>query len=268
MSLKLTLILQLLPFYRLLRTPAISVIVGTAGNKEIFFVHRGIICDRSKFFANAMGRAWRESEGKQVQLEEHDPATFALYQELLYKNVLPVKVFPNEEGGTEGEEAGCAAYEHNELSKLYVLADKLMDEQTKHHVLNALMSRSKKSGVIRRPTYCPGLEDVRIIYGGTPEFSPARAMLVDFYTDHGNESFLAERTDTIPKDFLYDISKSMLSKRLCQEFVHAQLSAKDMEIMKLTNLVKSKDREVRSAGSRTLYRRKIRRNAPHLLSLI
>jgi len=52
--------------------------------KKDFYVHEGLICNRSDFFKNAMKEPWLELEERRVTLAEEEPDVFALYLELLY----------------------------------------------------------------------------------------------------------------------------------------------------------------------------------------
>lgn len=105
------------------------------------------------------------------------------------------------------------ADEYTSLSKLFVLAEKLMDDTAKKVVLAAMLARSKEP-FSDKQLYYPALDCVQIVYEGTPEQSPARQLLVQLYTDFGNADFITEPAGAIPKDFLYDMSLSMLRNRV------------------------------------------------------
>ncbi|KAF2241925.1 hypothetical protein BU26DRAFT_389222, partial [Trematosphaeria pertusa] len=195
-----------------LRTPAIKIVVGTGELQEEFFVHEGILCERSQFFEKALNGDRAESDERLVNLPEDDPATFSLYQELLYTHTLHIK----------------KDKEFTALSKLYVLAEKLMDKRTKTVVLDSFYARVgqlSKTGDVQSAA----LDCVRIIYGGTRTSSSIRDLLVAFYTDYGDRSFLPEEVENVPSDFLYDISRSMLKKRPRQDHVNARLQEKEDE---------------------------------------
>jgi|TARA_R110002003_G_scaffold115_2_gene9933 hypothetical protein len=98
------------------------------------------------------------------------------------------------------------------LSKLFVLAEKLMDAKSKEVVLAAMLALSKESFVDNGPYY-PGIDSVQVIYEGTREDSPARRLLVQLFTEFGDAAFITAKVDEIPKDFLYDLSVSVLGTR-------------------------------------------------------
>lgn len=102
--------------------------------------------------------------------------------------------------------------EHALLSKLYILAEKLMDETTKVVALSGLKARAEEPDADRQ-LYCPAIDSVQIIYEGTPVDSPARQLIVQLYTNVGNGTLLDEDVDALPKDFLYDLSRNLLKVR-------------------------------------------------------
>jgi hypothetical protein len=98
------------------------------------------------------------------------------------------------------------------LSKLYVLAEKLIDETAKTAVLAAMSKHGE--GRSRGTLGCPGFESISIIYNGTPDNSPARKCMLDLYTkcvaeDASLEVFPSEQN--WPRDFLSDLIKSVIT---------------------------------------------------------
>ena len=102
--------------------------------------------------------------------------------------------------------------EYDTLSKLYVLTEKLMDDKARSTVLVAITARSKEKASDGRLFYPPE-GSVRIIYYGTLDGDLARKVLVDLYTRFGIENFIAESVEVMPKNFLYDLSRSLLAQR-------------------------------------------------------
>jgi hypothetical protein len=119
---------------------------------------------------------------------------------------LPVK---NSSGSFD---TNTVAGEYLSLSKLFVLAEKLMDAKSKEVVLAAMLARSKEPFVYNG-LYYTGIDSVQVIYEGTQEDSPARRLLVQLFTDFGDAAFITEKADEIPKDFLYDLWVSVLGTR-------------------------------------------------------
>lgn len=187
-----------------------------------------------------MKEPWQEAEEHEVTLAEEEPETFSLYLELLYvsarslfdvhgcsrlpqSNVLPVR-------GTESDVN--SSEEHNKLSKLYVLAEMLMDDLTKNIVLAAILDRSQEAHSDGQ-LYYPGPTSIQIIYDRTPEGNPARRLLVDLYTTFGDETFkLAEHPD-LPKDFFFDLAVNTITKRPTlahHNNLEAELSLSKLEV--------------------------------------
>jgi hypothetical protein len=105
---------------------------------------------------------------------------------------------------------------YTSLSKLYVLAEKLIDNTTKELVLAAISAHAKE--MLSRDLNCiPPIESVQTIYEGTPEGSPARRLIVQIFTDNGSPSSLTTEVDDIPKGFLYELSVSLISTRPIKE---------------------------------------------------
>ncbi|CAA9965871.1 BTB/POZ domain containing protein [Pyrenophora teres f. maculata] len=176
-------------------SPSIRVIVGQAPDQKEFFVHEGLVCPRSEFFRKAMKGPWTEAQERKIDLEQEDPETFALYLELLYTGALPTK-----------EDTELYA----PLSKLYVLAEMLMDDTTKTIVLNAIQAQIEDGP--EKDHYCfPEPAAIRIIYKGTMESSPAREVMVKFYTDYSCGEELDELADL--NEFHYDLVRSLITKR-------------------------------------------------------
>lgn len=105
--------------------------------------------------------------------------------------------------------------EYVNLSKLYVLAEMLMDEDTKNVVLAAILDKSKEvsvNGTLSYTYYLDGTS-IQIIYDRTPEGSPARRLLVDLYTTFGDETFKLAEFPDLPKDFFFDLAVNLMAKR-------------------------------------------------------
>ena len=197
---------------RFLQSPIIKVIVGTAEAQRTILVHQGIICDRSEFFKKALTGAWIESQEKKVELPEDDPAIFTLYLERLYTGYIPIAKERRSDDQVLMETSFDAEEEYLTLGKLYVLAEKLVDATTKDNILDAFLARSQEPAD-DGSLHFPDPDCVAIVYAGTLENDPARALLVKFYTDEGNKKWLKNQKDLLSKDFLYDLCVSMLEKR-------------------------------------------------------
>ena len=98
---------------------------------------------------------------------------------MLQTRVLPVKTATDDEEETRKQ--------YLLLSKLYVLAEKLLDETTKNTVLDALSACAQETNFATLPNH----ESACVLYDGTTDFSPAREWLVDMYPKHGTPRSLS-----------------------------------------------------------------------------
>ncbi len=116
------------------------------------------------------------------------------------------------------------------LSKLYVLAKKIMDETTKHIALTAISSRASE---LKGKGVYPEINAIQTVYEGTPRNSPARQLFVQLYTDFGDAYMLktggtVDPRDSIPTDFLFDLSCSLLGNRVRPELT--KCNQKSLEV--------------------------------------
>jgi hypothetical protein len=133
------------------------------------------------------------------------------------------------------------------------MAEMLMDEKTKDIVLAAIVARSLEpynDGLY----YFPGIRCVNIIYNGTPEGSPARHLLARLYTEQNLGSLLKAEHEHIAKDFLYDLSLSLITNRpLLRDFnsMKDDLARKEKDYNKQ---IKTKDESIKDfkAKNKTL----------------
>lgn len=97
------------------------------------------------------------------------------------------------------------------LSKLYVLAEMLLDDTTKEVVLEA-MSAAWKETMTKWPRYFPGVPCISLIYNGTLDDSPARRWLIQLYT-HNELELQHATSENLPKDFSFDLAVNLLATR-------------------------------------------------------
>lgn len=101
--------------------------IGEEDDKATFDIHQHSIAFRSAFFKKAITGDWKEAQDRVVKLPEDELTTFQHYVHLLYTGKLGVV-----------PESGPAPYDGGEekirLAKLYVLAEKLQDVDTKNLV--------------------------------------------------------------------------------------------------------------------------------------
>ena len=183
----------------------LTIVVGEEPGQKRFSVHESFICSRSEFFRRAMNGDWAEREERLVKLPEDDPETFGIYVNLIYTDSVATTV------SDVSDAASACASEFVALSKLYVLSEKLCDNAAKNATVDALWNL-KNDTAPGSTRYAPTHEAINILYAGTPKTSLARQLMADMWTDL-KVSYVATVTDQLPRDFLVDLSISLLKDR-------------------------------------------------------
>ncbi|KAF2470311.1 uncharacterized protein BDR25DRAFT_171249, partial [Lindgomyces ingoldianus] len=104
----------------------IAVLVGQGDDQRSFDVHESLITSRSRFFCNAMNGKWKEAEERTVALLEDDPIVFELYLQCLYA------------GHANLDEDIEIGDQYVLWGRLFVLAEKLRDLESKNIIVDAL----------------------------------------------------------------------------------------------------------------------------------
>ncbi|GME65788.1 Btb poz domain containing protein [Neofusicoccum parvum] len=190
----------------LLDGEALTVLVGE--DKKAFFVHRKLICEFSSFFRAACNGPWKESEEGIVTLPEDGPEEFGIYLKWLYTNELIDK-----NASTENDAHGNPYQigRPNTLARAYVIGDKIQDILFKNAAIGALIQQ-----ISTTKSYPTGL--AQYVYENTPEKSPLRRLLVDFYA-YGSTSKWYEKSDperdinAAPIDFFTDLVPKIVEVR-------------------------------------------------------
>jgi hypothetical protein len=153
----------------------VGIDVGAGDKRTIFRVHMALLTARSDFFKKALNGKWMEAEEKIVRLPEDDPTVYATYVHHLYTGELVVQ--PDEQKPVKE----LLSEQHRMLCSVYVLAEKILDIETKNAVFHAMLEMrytKQSNGKICGPS-CDG---VNVIYKGTVVGSPARRLMVDLYS--------------------------------------------------------------------------------------
>lgn len=178
--------------------------MGEQLQQKSFYVQETLLSQHSLFFKKAFSRDWKEKAERIVNLPEDESAVFAVYVEFLYCGNLAVVPEVLDLNDT-------AQSEQHMLCKLYVLAEKLQDMDTRNRAIQGLLYSAKQV----RPgnsTICPSIDSIKIIYDGTLHGSMARKLLVDYYTYRGTGSWIINHKD-LPEDFLVDLATNLMDKR-------------------------------------------------------
>lgn len=141
-----------------------------------------------------MSSDWKESREGSFVLPDEDPETFELYLHWLYSKKLPVK-----------RENQCNA-EYLALAKAVALGDKLQDFDFADAAVDAIIDKSRHSGVIGQELDTM----VKYIYENTVEGFKARRLFVDFYMCLDEPKVPRD----LPPEFLLDLVTVLLPRRL------------------------------------------------------
>ncbi|KAF1949807.1 hypothetical protein CC80DRAFT_369541, partial [Byssothecium circinans] len=211
----------------------VKVIVGAEGNRKVFTIPKNLICSRSEFFKRAFNGNWNNTISGTVCLDAEDPWVFTVYHKLLFRAGIQPRDCIDPGGDAKAmTQSNLMAEAYTTLCKLFVLAESLVDARTKCIVLRKLEVLTRTPGKHGQLHY-PGMDCVQIIYDGTLPSSLARTLLVTLYSKHGNETFLDEHIDEVPKEFLYDLSRSMIRDRPRKKDVDAKIATIEANLREL-----------------------------------
>ena len=105
-------------------SPIIEVAVGKHEDAKTYYLHRSLLCEVSDFFKKCLEQGFTESASRKVALPEDCPDTFAWFVKWAYSGDL----------APLGITFGCDAIFF--MTKLYVLADKLLCEDLKNRTMD------------------------------------------------------------------------------------------------------------------------------------
>jgi hypothetical protein len=182
-------------------------VVGAEGEERT--VHEKLLCDNSAFFASAMKKEWKEGQERRVPLPDDVTSIVDLYIQWLYVG----RIFSRQP--TEGEPGN--EKEFDLLINGFVFGEKVQDGDFKDAVVDALMSCVSVASENGTRWY-PIDPWVDRAYGGTPEGSPLRKLLVDMHVSHGSSKWLG---GTKSVEFLTDLAGRLLDDRKASPHLNA-----------------------------------------------
>jgi hypothetical protein len=172
-------------------------------HKDAINVHRGVLSQTSKFFAKATKGEWCElrKDPDTITLKGDDLKVVKAYVRWLYRQEPPLPLLGNKVVGN--------AFIF--LAKAYVFGEKVMDTAFKNTIIDCTVANVVESNSF------PGSRAMNIIYGGTPDGSPARRLIVDFYA---YAAYVTSETDVwaknirnFSKELLVDVLIATVTKR-------------------------------------------------------
>jgi len=135
-------------------------------SKELFYVHKDILCEISPFIRAALAGGFREAEDQEIPFPEDDVETFERLVQWVYTRALNLSSYE-----TEAEtEAHYLA-----LARLFVLADKLQIPMLKTLTVLTMYESVDKA------KWVPPLEVIGHVYANSHRRCGLRRLLVDSY---------------------------------------------------------------------------------------
>ena len=187
-----------------------SIVVLVGGAQAKFTVHKSLLISRSSFFKKALTGNWVESNERVVRLIDDEAIIFQNYVHPLYTDKIAVSPDPFD---TKPGDIDC---ERLTLAKLYVLAEKLQDVETKNKVLSAMIGSCQYQ--VGKKKQVLDANFVRTIYGGTMPGSKARRFTVDYFAQQSTGApFKSGESGTgsaWPSEFTQELLVDVLDKRV------------------------------------------------------
>ena len=173
-------------------------LVGTDAPKR-FAIHEGMIEPRSEFVRLALRGEWKEAQERTIPLPEDDPKVFSVYQQWLYGGLIHTR-YDNTRSKTDDE--------YEILVKAYILGEKIMDQDFKDSIANAIVEKLR---LLRR--FDTGLTS--LVFDNTPSASPLRLLWLDAYYCFGSPEWLdAESVGSpINTEFMVELSRHQMQHR-------------------------------------------------------
>lgn len=187
----------------------ITFIVGTTPQQK-FLIHEGVLGTSSEFIRLALRGEWKEATERTIPMPDDDPAVFSVYQSWLYSSRFVTR---------SDDTTSATDPEYKVLVQAYILGEKLMDQNFKDSVADALVEKfqdfrhfdTSLAAIKRFDTSLPGL-----VFSSTPPGSPLRRLWLEFYFNFG----AAEWVDSEPNEngtsteFLVEFSRFSMRRRV------------------------------------------------------
>ncbi|KAI9694282.1 MAG: hypothetical protein M1820_009041 [Bogoriella megaspora] len=181
----------------------VAVFVGAEG--KTFHVHENLLRSSAPYYEAIFGnQAWLEAQTRKVELTDDHPEAFELYSQWLYTNkIWCMEVVPNE------RTQKAAMKETNLLVRAYCLGEKLLDVAFRDSVIDAIQSSVLNKAGTKKALY-PGPWKLNFLWGNSPENSPLRRLILDYYAWKAKENWNFEG---MSPNVLQALVKEILSVR-------------------------------------------------------
>ncbi|KAK4495739.1 hypothetical protein PRZ48_013007 [Zasmidium cellare] len=208
----------------------VTITVGAEPGAK-FYIHQSILEANSPFFKAALNKRWSEGKSLEVSLPEDETAVFATYIDWLYQKVICAgfKAKPGTETRdmTEDEHAEEFAL----LSKLYILAEKIQDDECCDAAMERMIEKSETKDSDGNCWYPTG-HTVTRLYNSTLPGAPVRKFLVEVHRAEATSQWIIENSEDNHVEFLTDLVTALLDDRQPDTFLDHYSSRKKQFLKK------------------------------------
>lgn len=159
----------------------VTLLVGP--NEQKMIAYGSQLTHESEFFKAALKKEWAEGQTRIIKLPEESPAVMAHYLSYLYSG----KMFTEDIKSVPGASIGQC---FDLLASLYVACERFLNTKAQATILAEIL-RLACTEDEDDMQWTPAAKSVAIIYGGTPDGSPARRLLVDLHVACGESYWMS-----------------------------------------------------------------------------
>lgn len=165
---------------------SVTLIVGP--EKRELLVHANYISRRSAFFEASLKKEWLEGQTRTVTLPEDDYDVVTAYLKFIYSGRLDTTlVHMSTTTRTKEEHSGHFL----ELAKLYVLGNKLMDDDVKTAVVKEVHRFFVECCTMNHCHCLPDHRFVNTLYAGTTTTNPLLKLFMSVFMSQGHTQDLS-----------------------------------------------------------------------------
>ena len=185
-----------------------DITVLVSKEEKRFTLHTSVATANSAFFRAACNGKFQEAADKTIRLPEVQSADFETYMQWAYTGMIVLKneatnVATNEatNEATQDDRRAKKLALHKELTRLYVLADRVDDMCLRNAVIDEFINRGDRSGL--------GVFSTSFAYKHTPDGSTLRALIANTYASLAPWNRLGnnfkENKARMHEDFIFDM---------------------------------------------------------------
>ncbi|KAL9104661.1 MAG: hypothetical protein Q9163_000404 [Psora crenata] len=179
----------------LLYNTFIYLTIGPKPHGRTFGIHKGLLCQNSKFFAAAFNGPYTEATSGEITLPDEAPDTFDIVYTWLYTGKLTYC--------KDGEDLACLSVHY---VKLFIFGDKYDMPRLCNEAIDGIIHRYEQHSVVYQHNF-------KHIYKNTPVGSELRRVLVAIYVSQPTEMMglydrMADERVACP-EFLVDVIKAL-----------------------------------------------------------